>query len=133
MRDFDEQRALRLAAERTFKINGRTFTHRPGIEPEVLAEFEGVEEMTGPDAIKVVDSVIVAFLDPGQEAEWEAARQPCENPITLPDMIDLVKWLTEATSNRPTEQPSASTPSDGTTQGSSTAVSSSPVRAVSAI
>jgi hypothetical protein len=136
-------RNARLTGDRTFVIGGRTFVHRPGIAPEVVLVFEGVDEAEPGAAVAILDEVIVECLEPEQPGvngegpvpaatAWTRVRKPevpPENPITLGDMTDLIRWLMEKTTSRPTGQPSGSSPTDGSTAASSTDASASPAAA----
>lgn len=173
MKNFDVERQERVDQDRSFQINGQTFTHKPAVAPEALAEWsamvggEYVERdqdgkavlseptpardrdghliisggrlvpIEGPDgkpgdmvlqggtivtipgqpisnlsetkALEIYESTILAFLEPGQEERWTDARDPnAANPINLKDLTDLITWLFEETSGRPTGPSSSS-------------------------
>lgn len=144
MKDFDQERAQRANKDRAFRINGYEFQYRPAVAPQSLLPWsrmvggEFVERhadgsvVLGPDnaplsslseekALEIYDQTIRAFLVPGQEDKWEAARDPnAENPINLGDLTNLIVWLFEETSGRPTGPPSSSSGSStGASNGQS--------------
>jgi hypothetical protein len=104
--NFDERRNERMRKTRQFVIGGETFAYRPGVEPEVLAEWMDVGADTAEaDAIKVADNTIVAFLESADVERWRALRQPgaLENPITSGDLLAVLRWLIGEQGARPTE------------------------------
>lgn len=131
MQDFDKERQARLESDRSFQIAGETFIRRPGVAPErVLKWVQMITEEITPteeEAIKILDDTVLAYLEAGQEEKWRAVRSPeLENPITIPDMRRLLRWLAEEEAGLPTKQPSDSTTGDGAMRPSSTDASSSP-------
>jgi hypothetical protein len=115
--NFDERRNERMRKTRTFTIGGEQFAYRPGVEPEVLADWMDVGADTPEiDAIKVADDTIIAFLETGDVDRWRALRQPgaLENPITSGDLLAVLRWLISEQGSRPTE------PSRSSTNGSPT-------------
>lgn len=130
--DPDTGRQARFERDRDFVINGVELTHRPSVAPEdvqewaamvggefvergpdgaILQDGDGntISSLTESQAIKILDGTIRAFLEPGQEEKWAAARDPrAENPIGLSDLRALVAWLFEETSGRPTGPSSGS-------------------------
>jgi hypothetical protein len=117
-RDFDAE----FAQDLEFTIGGEKFTMRL-VRPEVIASWE--DEDT-PDksieALAYTDSKIKLFLDQNGSAErWDALRAREENPITLGQMNELLRWMVEAQSGFPTPQPAPSTPGRGRTATPSSA------------
>jgi hypothetical protein len=124
--NFDEEQTVRLtndgpitvssrneraAKERQFTIGGEHFAYRPGVEPEVLADWMDVGDGTPEaEAIRVADATIIAFLDPGDVDRWRALRQPgaLSNPITSGDLLAVLRWLIGQQGSRPTEPSRAS-------------------------
>lgn len=135
MKDFDTERVAvwreRLEQDRTFRLGGQEFTYRVMVAPEALAPwFSLTGDEDEIDAIAAMDKTVLAFLEPGQDEKWWAARSPdVEPPITGRNILDLCKWLLEEQAGRPTGKPSGSSP-ESATEGSgttSTAGSDSPV------
>lgn len=121
MRNFDEARQERLAQERSFTIGGQTFEYRASVAPEAYLEWSKMvggeygDDLTEEKSIEIFDSTIVAFLKPGQDEKWKAVRSPdAEIPLTLGDMKDVVRFLFEENSGRPTGASSASSGGSGT-------------------
>lgn len=132
MKDFDERRRERAARDRGFTLGGEQFVMKPGVRPEILVAYEGIPpEATPEQKIGVLDGVIIGFLEDEAEAtvRWTRARAIEDNPVTLQDMQDLIEWLIEQQTGRPTGQPSVSSPGGGGTVTPLTAASSSPVAA----
>lgn len=131
MRNFDEERQARLEQDRSFQINGETFTRRPGVAPEKVLPWvqmiTGETDPTEADAITILDDTVLAYLEPGQEERWRVARDPeSDNPVTIPDLRRLLEWLTQEDAGRPTGQSSASAGGRDDTKAILTAASSSP-------
>jgi hypothetical protein len=104
--NFDELRNERLRKTRLFTIGGHEFAYRPGVEPEVLADWMDVGADTPEaEAIKVADATIIAFLESGDVARWQQIRQAgaLENPITSGDLLAVLRWLIREQGARPTE------------------------------
>ncbi len=178
MKNFDTERQKRVDQDRSFQINGQTFTHKPAVAPEALTEWSAmvggeyverdadgkavlsestpardrdghliirggrlvplevdgksgemvlqggeiqmlpgqpISNLTEEKALEIYEHTILAFLEPGQEEQWQSARSPqSANPINLNDLTELITWLFEETSGRPTG-PSSS--SSGSTAG----------------
>lgn len=154
MKNFDTDRAKRLEQDRSFTINGHTFRHKPAVAPEAVAEWSAmvggehverdsdgnirldssgdpISSLTEQEAIEILDRTILAFLEAGQDDAWKAARAvDAENPINLQDLRDLVAWLFEVTSGRPTGQSSgspASTSGNGNSPSETTSTDVSPL------
>lgn len=124
--NFDEEQTVRLTAQgpvavssrneraskrRQFTIGGEVFAYRPGVEPEVLADWMDVGADTPEaEAIKVADATIISFLEPADVDRWRALRQPgaLENPITSGDLLAVLRWLIGEQGSRPTEPSRAS-------------------------
>lgn len=127
MRDFDTDKATRRAQRidpenLTFRIAGNEFVVRSGFAPgspgaDAIKRFREMNEDTSDeDFNRISDETVMAFLHPGQEEKWKAARDPdIEHPITGSDLVDIVIWLIEAVTNRPlessTDSSTGSTPS----------------------
>jgi hypothetical protein len=108
--DHDARRAQRIAPENlVFTINGREFRVISGYSPEATSgdamdEWRAADfgELSDANFAALADRTIRRFLRPGQEADWEAARNPsAPDPITGYDLLDIVTWLLEAVVNRP--------------------------------
>lgn len=149
MKNFDEAREVRASQERMFVIGGQEFVYRIGVPPEVLLPFfemktgeaetlDAVLGITRPlsqrEQLTVYDDTVLAFLVPGQEDKWKAARDPdLDNPLTLHDIGDLIEWLIEEQAARPTVPSVDSSPgsANGTTGTRPTVESLQPVEPVS--
>jgi hypothetical protein len=131
VKNFDEsrhQRSIVPAADRTFVLCGEAFVTRASVRPDVLTAYDEINEATTiTRTLEIVDEVIIAFLDKGANAveRYKKIRTNDEDPVTMSDLLDLVQWLIEVQTNRPTGPPvdSSSPPSPSGT--SSTGGSSS--------
>jgi len=155
VKDFDQKRNARALKDRTFKLNGIEFEYRPAVAPESLIEWsrmvggehveraadgtilmdgsgQPISSLSESQALEIYNTTILQFLSPGQETKWEAARDPnAENPVNLTDLTDLITWLFEETSGRPTGPSSSSSGSssggpNGQSETGSTVVLPSP-------
>lgn len=137
MKNFDEQRALRLKADRGFQIGGEQFVRRASVRPEAVEPWERVgsdPDLTSKDVLGAMDETIINLIEPGTKGEahrrWVKLRGREADAINLGDLIDLVTWLIEEQAQRPTLPSSNSSPEPGTTGTPSTDGSSSPVSLV---
>jgi hypothetical protein len=129
MHDFDIDREARWQADRQFKLGGEVFTHRPGVRPELMAEWEGIDANTSAvDALAITDRLIKAWIDttddPDAVKRFEVLRQREEDPISGGDLSTLIFWLYRQSTRRPTEPSTSSDNGHGTTGAPSTATSS---------
>jgi hypothetical protein len=128
MKNFDDKRRARAERDRAFQIGGHTFVQLVGVSPEVLADYDRIDQANTPT--DVIDDVILQMIEDndGAHERWRELRRQTEDglgPITLQDMTDLVEWLIEEqTGRRPTQQPSPSTGGPPATATPSTAGSS---------
>lgn len=135
MKDFDVDLAKAHAeretdaAERMFKLGGKTFTYKANPSYTALGKFTSDE---AGDVIKRQEEGLLGLLDPGQEEAFLAVLHDTANPITMTDLNEIINWVMEAQAGRPTQAPSLSTPGGATTSTPSTDGSSSPRAVVSA-
>lgn len=134
MKNFDEARAERAERDRSFAIGGETFTYRASVAPEALLAWNeaagGEVEVGEREWLKLFDETISAFLEPGQDEKWAEVRAPeRDDPISIEDMTELVRWLFSETTHRPTGQSSGSSDS-ADDSGTSSKESSSSLAAV---
>lgn len=136
MKDFDEARAERQARDRSFRIGGEEFTYRPAVAPEAILQWSRMTggempDLTEQEAIEIFDETVLAFLEVGQEKKWKAVRDPkLENPLNISDLRELVSWLFEEQTGRPTGQPSDSSDGSGTPPTGTPSTEGSPLQAV---
>ncbi len=126
MHDFDERREERATADREFKLGGEVFVRRSGIRPERMTDYEDLTpQASSRDALKVIDNLILSFLEPDGHDRYLKLREREEDPLTVSDLNDLVRWLISETTGRPTRLLSLSTPGPEQSGTPSTATSSS--------
>jgi len=112
VKDFDEARRRRAEQDREFTIGGERFVMRAGVRPEVLAPYEGLTADTSPtESLQIIDELVMAFVEPTDDAarRWVRLRERDDDPVTLQDLTELVQWLVEGQTGRPTVPPSPST------------------------
>lgn len=132
-KNFDEGRQERLARQRSFTIGGETFTYKASVAPEVYLDWSKMvggeygDELTEVKSIEIFDATIVGFLEPGQEEKWQKVRAiDAEFPLTLADMKDVVRYLFEENSGRPTGPSSDSSGGSRTAQTATTSKADEP-------
>lgn len=135
MKNFDDHRRARATAEeREFKIGGEQFRCKAAVRPETIAPFDDIQDETPVlETLALVDSIVVGMLEPDDDAElrYRALRAREADPLTVDDLLELVGWMIEKVTGRPTVLPGGSSAGPGTTGTNSTEGSSSPeLRAV---
>lgn len=104
MRNFD------LEMELAFEVCGEMFKMRL-VKPEVLAKLQdmGVPE-SNVKSLELMDEQIMAFLDNsnGQIDRWKAMRERENNTPSQGQLQDILVWMVEVQTARPTEQPTPS-------------------------
>jgi hypothetical protein len=134
-RNFDLERRTWDVGERTFVLGGETFVAKENVRPEVLAQYEDVMSEDGrtlTEFIKATDDTLLAMIedpDGDRAAAYLALREREDTPVTLNQLGDLVRWLFEQYTARPTSPPSPSSNGVGGTGTNSTATSSTPATA----
>jgi hypothetical protein len=131
LKDFDDARRVReqeTRDERAFTLGGETFYARMTVRPEAYMRWDSldVEAATPTEILAVADETIVAMIENVDRASerYYAVRASEDDPVGMKDLTDLIQWLVEVQTGRPTEQPpvsSGSPESDGptSTDGSS--------------
>jgi hypothetical protein len=118
-RNFDQD----LSEDLEFIVGGETFKMKY-VRPEVLASWEDepVSDKSE-NALKQMDERIKMFLDNSNGAleRWDALRAREENPIAMGQINDILLWMVEVQSGRPTIPPSPSATGRGKTAASSKA------------
>lgn len=120
MKDFDAVRVIREEADRQFRIGGHTFTYKPAVAPEVMMEWmravTGEATLDEQGWLNLFDSTTLAILEPGQEETWAKVRdRGVPHPMNLADLREVLAWLIEESTGRPTGEP------PGSSNGSATA------------
>lgn len=83
------------------------------------------------DQLAAIDLTITGMIDPADDsaARYAAVRSREDDPLEIEDLTAIIEWATAKDTDRPTGQPSVSTPGPAATGESSTDVSSLPVPA----
>lgn len=116
-RNFDED----LSEDLEFVVGGETFKMKY-VRPEVLAAWEDEETSEKSEgALKQMDARIKLFLDGtnGAHKRWDDIRARDDNPVSMGQINDILLWMVEVQSGRPTIQPSPSVIGRGKTVASS--------------
>jgi hypothetical protein len=132
MKDFDTARHERRAeleaelGDRAFVLGGETFNFRAVTSYAVLSELssEG-REVTSREFIGIIEQTLAKMLEPGQEERLFTVLHSEEDPLTFQDLLDLVSWITEQQTERPTQASSPSMGGGAPTSITSTDASSS--------
>lgn len=124
------ERKLKLAAAR-LNVTRATKSSDELIakgELEVVEAENALAEARPTDSqwIEALDRTATAVLEAGYAEAWRDARSAdVENPLSLADLQEVLEWLIEQVSGRPTGQPSGSDSSPNGSGTSSTDGSSS--------
>jgi hypothetical protein len=104
-KDFDSD----FDQDLSFKIGGEEFQMR-WVRPEVLASWdEETDTDKTEDALKRIDSRIMAFLANDENRDrWTKLRANEEVSLPLVKINELLTWMVEVQTSRPTTQPSPS-------------------------
>lgn len=133
MKDFDVIRAERVNADRSFRIGGITFTYKPSVSADLLADYFDATfsvEGTNADVVAKADALVLGWLEPGQEDAWRAVRSAsAESPLSMRDIQEIITHMTEILAGRPTESASDSSSTSERTGTTSVEQSPSPVAA----
>lgn len=131
MKNFDESRAARRRPEdaRSFVIGGQTFVLKQGVRPEALAVFDAISNDSSiPETMGAWDSLFLELVEDREDAHtrYMKLRQDTIDPLTIDDLQELVMWMMEQVTGRPTGSPSGSTAEPEGTGTLSTVASSLP-------
>lgn len=117
-RNFDDE----MAQDLDFIVGGEAFTMRY-VRPEVLAAWEDESEDDEESSDKILkrqDERILAFLSSEEDRKrYVAMRERDENALPLVKINELLRWMVEVQTSRPTETPSPSANGPGRTAASS--------------
>lgn len=107
MKDFDSEL---LEQDLSFKIGGETFKMRY-VRPEVLAawEDEPIDEKSD-ELLKRQDERIMAFLngEDNSRDRYLKLRSRENDAVPMVQVNELLRWMIEVQTSRPTTQPSLS-------------------------
>ena len=116
-KNFDEL----LAKEHKFMVRGETFAFRD-VKPEILTTFDVSSNGDDNTAVwQVMDAQIMLFLEDEEHERWNTLRAREKDPVTIAQLTEILKWLMEEQTGRPTETPSPSASGRGRAEASSTA------------
>lgn len=124
--DIGRQARLKTEDERSFVLGGETFVAKQAIHPSALAAYDAISQADGVAAtLDTVDDLVLTMIEDTDNAagRYRAVRDNTADVITIEDLLDLVRWLVELQTGRPTGQPGDSSPGQTTTETPLTAVS----------
>jgi glycosidase len=98
-----------LSKDRSFIVRGETFTFHD-VKPEVLSSFKANGKS---DPWQLIDAQINLFLSESDQKRWKELRSRDAEPVTIAQMNDLLTWLLEEQTDRPTNPPSPSVSGPG--------------------
>lgn len=107
-KDFDVERTVNGAKPKRFSVGGQKFQVRPYVSAEVLGEFGRREVANFDDTLQAYDKLVKECLEPDNGKAWDKVRQEADPPLTIGAIEQIVFWLIEQVSGRPTEAPSSS-------------------------
>ena len=107
-KDFDVDRAVNGKKPETFSIGGERFTVRPYVSAQVLADFGRREVANFGDTVEAYDTFVKECVVEGDAAKWEKVRAEADPPISVGAIEQVVWWLMDKVSGRPTEASSSS-------------------------
>ncbi len=127
-KNFDIGRKARAKTEedRTFILGGETFVAKDGVHPSALAAYDRITEAAGVmETLSTVDDLILAMVEDrdNAHARYRVVRDNTEDVVSVEDLLELVKWLVELQTGRPTGQPGDSSLGPQSTETPLTAVS----------
>lgn len=127
MKNFDEERtqaAERTLEARTFVLGGTTFHARAFVTPEAINNLthEGHDTLTS-----MYDAWACELIEEDEAAAWQKMRKDGKPPVNLQNLEDVVIWLVEVASGRPTVPPSPSRTGPAKSEATSRAPSRSQV------
>lgn len=152
--DTDGNRAARLTQEFKFALGGEDFELRHGLKigstildgwhpvlermmTDEAGRGDGYEPVSDEEFVAIWRATMIGLLLPGQEAAVDRVLANETEPVTIPDLVDVILWAVRTVAGgRPTEALSASsngstTPNTEPGDSSSREESSSPADAPS--
>jgi hypothetical protein len=128
VKNFDIGREARKKTEdqRSFTIGGETFVAKDGVHPSALAAYDAITESSGvAQTLATVDDLILAMIEDKDNAHerYRIVRANETDIISVEDLLELVRWLVELQTGRPTGQPGDSSPGAASTETQLTGVS----------
>lgn len=132
MRDFDVVRAeSREHGDRRFKIGGREFRFKAYSSPELYARTWTANSDL--EWLEAADAFILSVLEPSCVDDWHAVRATdAAEPLSFTDVRDVLDYVLEVTSGRPTDRPNGYSDTPSVPGTKSTVTSPLPAEAASA-
>lgn len=124
MKDFDQERT-QVKRDLTFKAGGETFEIVPFVPPEHLDAFQPTNRAPGQSVLDKYDEWVLSMLTEESKPRWEKMRKEADPPMSLHDIEQVVFYLVEVATGRPTGRPSRSPSGQGSPAAGSAGTSPS--------
>lgn len=128
MQDFEAKRRARIDRDRQFTIGGEILIYRASVRPEAMLEWSTITPgATDDESLPLLDNLVQQFVTEQSFEKWKALRQvDGDEALNLEDITDVIEWLVERQSGRPTESSSASADGSQTTSTGTSSTDESP-------
>lgn len=107
-KDFDAERSVNGKEPVTFKVGGETFTVRPHVPADVLAEFGRRQVANFGDTMDAYDAFMKSCIVEQDGEKWDKVRREADPPLTVGDVEQVLWWVLDQATGRPTEASSSS-------------------------
>lgn len=107
-KNFDEERAVNGKKPVTFSLGGETFTIRPYVSAEVLGAFGRRQVANFGDTLDAYDEFVKGCILEADAAKWDKVRAEADPPLTIGAIEQVLWWVMDQASDRPTEASSSS-------------------------
>jgi len=93
----------------SFKLHDEEFNCRPSLQGKVLLSMVGAADSDDPTAMaKMMDDFFGVALIEGDSDRFKALLEDPEKVVTVETLAEIVGWLVEQYTARPTQQPGPS-------------------------
>lgn len=108
-KNFDEERvSTNGKAPVTFALGGETFTVRPYVSAEVLAEFGRRQVANFGETLDAYDEFVKGCILEEDAPKWDKVRKDADPPLTVGAVEQVLWWIMDQAAGRPTEASSSS-------------------------
>lgn len=108
VKDFDVERSANGKPAETFVVGGERFTIRQFVSAEVLADFGRREVKNFGDTMEAYDQFVKQCIEPGDAEKWDKVRKEADPPLTVGAVEQILWWVMDLVTGRPTEASSSS-------------------------
>jgi len=110
-KDFDVERLANANGNGkpiTFTVGGKKFTVREFVSAEVMGNFGRRQVANFGDTLEAYDAFIKGCILEKEGAAWDKVRVEADPPISVGAIEQILWWLMDVASGRPTEASSSS-------------------------